>query len=354
MKTVLFAIYTEYQLLLAINEVLTRYASADYQCSFLIKRSKNNGRLSQELNLSSLPVEVIFWDHDLDVNTPLPAALRGIVATLTQTKWDTFIYFQEEDPLTVLLATGFQVKGTNNYLYQDGLKPYNPLKSRSLGQVKGNIRQTLWLWKNGFKIDSLFSFLYCHKYAFLNATSKVFLTFPEAYNNWNNKPIEKIAIKKNEALKRKLEEVFLWDDVLMGRKEKTIFFVSQFMRDDGTFELMLLAYLINRFPEYTIYIKFHPLTLQWDMPFVDKVRALGDVHDIRIIDSKIPAELFIMQLTESIVISSISTSMFLDNPACRFYYTYDIAQKYIPRFGRYNTINPTPHVKTVQSFEEIE
>ncbi len=354
MKNILFAIYTEYQLLLTINEVLTKYTSDIYQVSFLIKRSKKNGRLNQELNLLALPIKVTFWDHDLDVNTQLPTALKDILTGLTEINWDTFVYFQEEDPLTVILATNFQAKGTKNYLYQDGLKPYNPMKSRSLGQIKSNIKQTIWLWKNGFKIDSLFSFIYCHKYAFLNATSKAFLTFPDSYQNWNNKPVEKIAVIKNDPLKRKLEEIFLWDDALIKRKEKTIFFVSQFMRDDGTFELLLLEYLISKFSDYTIFIKFHPLTLQWDIPFVEKVRALGKINDIQIIDSKVPAELFIMQLTDSIIISSISTSMFLDNPSCRFYYTYEIARKYIPRFGRYNTMNPTSHVKTVQSFEEIE
>jgi predicted metal-binding protein len=354
MKNILFAIYTEYQLLLAVNEMLQNYDSQEYDVTFLIKRSKRNGRLCQELNLSQLPVSEIMWDFDLDSGNKIDEAPLMVINQLLEVHWDKFIYFQEEDRLTVILANVLMRKGTKNVLFQDGLKPYNAMKSRSLGQVKWNIRQMRWLRSNNFKANPIFSLLNCHRYAYLKATSKVFLTFPEAYHNWNNKPIGKIEIQKSERLKEKLEEVFLWDDELMKTKAKSIFFVSQFMRDDGTFELKLLDYLIDSFPNHTLYIKFHPLSLQWDKAFVEKVKEIGTRHDIQIVDSKIPAELFIMQLKDSIVVSSISTSMFLDNPDCRFYYVYEIAKAYIPRFGRYHVLNPTPHVMTVQKFEDIK
>jgi hypothetical protein len=353
-KKVLFAIFTEYQLLLSINEINnSQYADTGFEKYFLIKRSQSNGRLNQALDFSALDVTVKYWDEDINFNRPIPINLKNDIEELLAVQWDTFIYFQEQDPLVVLLTQYFARKKTKNFLFQDGLKPYNKMKSRSLGQVKNNIKQTVWLQKQGFKHNDYFSFVNCHKYGFLKGTHKLFLTFPEAYDNWNRKPIENIKIENSETFKNVAGKVFLWEENLLKETENAIFFVSQFMRDDGTFELNLINYLIENFKNSTIYIKFHPLTLKWDQKFVASVKSLCEKHNIIIITSKIPAELFIMQLTDSIIISSISTSMFLDNKACRFYYTYEIAKSFIPRFNRYDTFNPTPHVKTLYSFEEI-
>lgn len=77
------------------------------------------------------------------------------------------------------------------------------------------------------------------------------------------------------------------------------------------------------------------------------------IKNAQIVDSIIPAELFIMNLSKSIIISQGSTSMFLNNPDNKFYYIYELLENDIKRLKRYKMCNPAPHIKSVKSIEEI-
>lgn len=351
-KKVLFLIYTEYQLILSLNEI-TKIEYSSFEITFLIKRNHDTGRLVQDLDLSLLNVVYFFWDHKISFSTPANTIVKESINNLLNANYNRVCYFQEQDPLVVILSSYYNNKKAEVWLFQDGLKPYNKMKSPSLGQMKGDIKQNRWIKKSGFKVFDYFSFFKCHKYGFLKGTQKLFLTFPESYDNWNNKIIEKIELKKSDELIEKLKLVFKWDGELFTQKKNVIFFVSQSMRDDNTFEQMLLDYLLVKYSNSHFYLKSHPTNFPLYRKFIENLKTSQYSNRITILDTKMPAELFIMQLEDSIIISTISTSMFLDNPNCRFYYTHEMSKPYIPRFKRYDTINPTPHTKTVYSFEEI-
>ena len=125
--------------------------------------------------------------------------------------------------------------------------------------------------------------------------------------------------------------------------------MNQPMHDDGSFEVSTLKYLENKYPHATIYIKNHPLTSQV------KLDAYKALNKVKIIDSKIPAELFISQLEDSIVFSVCSTSMFINNRTCRFYYTFAIEENNtIERLKKYKVINPSKHIVSVNHVDAIE
>jgi hypothetical protein len=252
------------------------------------------------------------------------------------------------DPLMVILAGHFAKKGTEVCLYQDGLKPYVHLQFHSLGLLKHFHRQNLWMNKNGFPVESWLSPIWAKKYAHLKSTQKVYLTFPEAYKNWSKKSLEKIEMIPLPELNQALKKVFCWDETLLPERENVIFYMNQPMHDDGIFETQILKEIIEKSKGRTLYVKLHPSTPE------KKIEQYQKLANLRIIHSQIPAELFIVNLKRSLILSVNSTSMFLNNPENRFYYLHKIFEKDIKRLSRYVLKrNPAPHIRVAEKLEDI-
>ena len=148
-----------------------------------------------------------------------------------------------------------------------------------------------------------------------------------------------------------VKKVFSLSTVSIDHSEDSIFLISQTMRDDNSFERALIDYLLKAFPNKKLYLKSHPTDFKLYRDFIDEVN--NKYQKVEVLDDPVPAEYFLMQLNNCIVVSTISTSMFLNNTNCRYYYTHKIARDSMKRFDRYHTDNPTPHVVCVNSFDEI-
>lgn len=355
MKKILINTYTEYQLLLALNEIFVNktYPIQEFEITILIKIESLHKRMEREFNFDSLGVKIVYFKDDFSMSDKLSSASKLLINEILSIDWDTFILFQENDFLNTMLSYNLDKKGTVVRLYQDGLKAYNPLKSRSYGQLKIELKVRLFWFKNGYSCDPMLNALNAYKYGFLKGVKNIHVTFPEAYNNWNNKNVVKINIEKSNTLFELMKEVFVLHNYILNQTKDVIFFVSQSMRDDNSFERQLIEYLIAKFDNKKIYLKSHPILFKPYRDFIEELKSKYS-NRIEVIDDKLPAEFLIMQLEDSIVISTISTSMFLNNPTCRFYYTFELAKNQINRFNRYETINPTKHVMSVNSFEEIK
>lgn len=354
MKNILFTIYTEYQLILALNEIFINnvYNIGTDKITFIIKHEKAHNRMDRPLNIEGLGIDVIRFDDDINFKESLSKTTKNLIDNILTKKWDDFILFQENDPLNCLLSFQLNKKGTVVRLYQDGLKAYNPMKSRSYGQLLIEIKQRVWWFLNGYKSDPLINVFSAFKYGFLKGVSKIHVTFPEKYDNWNKKQIEKILFNCNESIYELIKKVFLLENKELKLNEDVVFFISQSMRDDNVFESSLLDFLIHKFPDKPIYIKSHPT--QWDFyrAFIDSLKE-RKTKNLIILDEKIPAEFYIMQLKKSILVSTASTSMLLNNESCRYFFTIELAKPYMPLLNRYSTTNPTKHVLSIENFDQI-
>ena len=214
--------------------------------------------------------------------------------------------------------------------------------------VLNNIKQNLWIKRNGYPVSDYWSFINCKTYGFIKGIDNLYLTFPKAYLNWNKLPIETITPQFTDDFVHLLKRVFKWNDSLLKDRKKVIFFLNQPMHDDGSFDVYILRHLQKKYPHSTIYIKNHPLTSKL------KLNKYKEINNVKIIDSKIPAEVFINELKESIVFSVVSTAMFIKNSSCEFYYTYKIKKNNnIERLKKYEVVNPTEHVISCKTVDEI-
>lgn len=351
MKKIAYLIHTEYHLLLSINDIMNRYSDTSlYEIQIIVKRSSKNSRLRQDLDFSFLPYNIKIVDFTIDLKSKLIPSEKHVLEELIAMTFDTLVFFQEQDPITIILINEYKKKGTKIHLYQDGLKPYIAhTMSFSPSLVLNNIRQNLWIKKNGHTVPDYFSFINCKYYAFLKGIDELYLTFPDAYINWNRLPLSTITPDFSPQFVDLLKKIFNWQEDLLEERSRVIFFMNQPMHDDGSFEVGILKQLENKYPDTTIYIKNHPLTSQV------KLKAYAELKRVKIIDSKIPAELFISQLNDSIVFSLCSTSMFINNPTCKFYYTFAIKENNtIERLKKYKVINPSKHIMSVNHVDAIE
>lgn len=345
-----YLIHTEYHLLLSIDDAQKKYSdSSKYDVCFILIRYAQFNRLKQDLNFDTLPFEVIIMDFNLSLDSKLTVEEKNNLDKLLKFKFSSFIFFQEQDALVIIMINKYVEYKTNIYLYQDGLKPYvmNAMKF-SIGLILHDIKQNFWIKKNGYPVKNYLSFVNCKKYGQLRGVNKLFLTFPEAYDNWNNLKLERLNPTFNEQFTNILKKVFEWKDSLLSDKERVIFFMNQPMHDDGSFEISVLNKLMKKYPKSKIYIKYHPLTSEI------KINKYKELDNVVIIESKIPAELFISQLKNSIILSICSTSMFINNEDCKFYWISEIQENNnIERLKRYKIINPTNHVVSVKTVDEI-
>ena len=347
-KIVTFA-HTEYHLLLFINLLINEEEKGIVNDHILYVRGQNGFRIPKNLNFSYLSVDVRLSAEKFKEDSPLNHDSKILLDTLLSIQPNKFIFFQEQDLLSHILADRWKQKyNTAIFLYQDGLKPYNILKYNSLGLMKLHYKYNLWMKRNGFSIHSWFSPLWSHRYAYMKNIDEVYLTFPEAYVNWNKKNVKKIEFLNYEKLKIQLEKVFNWNDNLLPQKEGIIFYLSQPMRDDGTIEDAFIQKLVESFPKHEIYLKLHPNIQQ------HKIDIYNKNANLTIITARIPAELFIMQLSKSLVISMNSTSMFINNINCKFYYIHEVFKNDIKRLSRYDIkVHPAPHIHLAKKIEDI-
>lgn len=350
-QKICFLVHTEYHLLLTLHYINQKYNDVSlFEITLVLKRTSKSNRLKQDLDLSFLPFTFIVLDFDLSLDKKLSILEKNALDNLLALQFDYFIFFQEQDPISVIIINEYRARNTQIYLFQDGLKPY-VIHSMSFSPMLllNNIKQNRWIRNNGYKVNDYLSFINCKMYGFIKGIDKLVLTFPKFYLNWNNLSIEKTDIQITPEFSALIKRVFHWEDRLLKDRKGIIFFMNQPMHDDGSFEVKILKHLQLKYPTAPIYIKNHPLTSKV------KLEAYKSLNDVTIIDSKIPAELFIGMLEDSIVLSVCSTSMFIDNPLCKFYYMFDIKEhNNIVRLKKYNLINPTTHVVTAKHVDVIE
>lgn len=351
-KGKLFLVHTEYHLLLAIYYLYNNnnLFSENYENIFFLNAGAKSKRLNNELNFESLPLKIYYLDIGKNINDPIPNDLRDVLDTLEDHNISEFNFFQEQDYFALIILSLLKNKNVKINLFQDGLKPYI---SESLGFTPSlhiqDFKINKYIQQNGYKVDDWFSSFRCHKYGFLKQIDNIYLTFPESFPRKHSKKLKKLDFKMDTQLLEIYQNIFNWKDDLLPHRENIIFFMNQPMHDDGSFEMHTLRKLREKYPDYPIVIKNHPLTPR------EKIGLYKSMDNCTIIDSKIPAELFSATLNKSIILSVCSTSMFVDNPKCSFYYLYDIKEKNnIERLNKYTVINPTTHVIVPKSVEEIK
>jgi hypothetical protein len=351
-KKLLFLISTEYHLLLAMYYLYSNnyLFSKEHENTFLLKAGTNSKRLNKQLDFGSLPLKIHYLDFNPGFNEPISKELKEDLNNLCGQDILEFGFFQEQDFVALIIVNLLKNRSTKINLFEDGIKPY---VYESLSFTPSlhihDFRVNKYIKQNGYNVGDWFSIFKCHNYGFLKGIDSLYLTFPESFPRKHKLKLNRLDFKIDAQLLKIYQNIFNWKDELLKHRDNVIFFMDQPMGDDGSFDLNILRKLRERYPDYPIIIKNHPLTPK------EKIEQYKSLDNCTIIDSKIPAELFLVTLNRSIILSVCSTSMFVDNTSCSFYYLYNIEEhNNIERLNKYTLVNPTSHVLVPKRIEEIQ
>lgn len=339
MKKAVFFTYTEYHLLTSYiiqKEIANQY---DLIKIYAIASEK---RLNFDCNYQSSNCEIISVKMD-------SAELVDIINKTINVGVEKVFIFNEDEPLMVYLMV--KLKKTKIALVQDGLKPYTKVNKKH--EFISTIRNTISGYKSLFKFGLMLNSLYLfeiYKYASSKQITEIWLTNPESFDNKFNKFIKTIPVLSNENTKIELFNIFrLNSEKALGYTSNVIFYVHQALPYDEfkVEEMNLLKDLRIKMGENCkMYIKIHPLAnIDLKNSFVRELNA-------EIIENMIPAELYILQLKKSIVLSAWSTALLNNNLDCKFYYTMNL-MPWNFAIKQLNPYNPTQHIKTISSINQI-
>lgn len=350
-EKILFIVGTEYHTLVTLSAISDLYSDpSKFEITIYQTNSDNRNRTRDNIQLNLPHVQY----KSFTVNSRHQNLRDELIAELKIIEgfgYDILVIFNEHVEINVYLAKSLSARGAHIILAPDGMKSYDKLTQIApRWSLKFSLRYRNFVKKHN--LNKRFNFVWPRmRYAFLKEVNEVWITSPMHFENWNNKTVTKFDVMQTPKAIELINRFFSFNpEKEMAITEKVIFLICmppkyQALED---FNEELIQTLLVKFPEYKFMLKLHPATNAY------QIERLQRFDRCILIQSHIPAELFIAQLKNSIVISYWSTSSLIDNPQCRFYWLVRIVLNSKSVSGILNIPNPTTHITEVKSIDEIK
>lgn len=342
MKRNVFVIATEYHFLVTMSIIETSFSGKEWKNEIVLTHERTNGILADSLPASIsiiriAPIGSLKWRKYLKqniYNTPLD---------------NLFVVhaFRELELAFLYLAP----KGVKRYLMQDGALFYNMLE-RNL--FLGRLRQTLVFYKDLLSrgllmIRPVIYGRYEEKSPFIDG---LWMTNPEIYRLPNLKKEKKVFSlfpKEDSAIRfsKYFEDSSTYD---FSKLNKALLYIAPKVATEEKIikEIEVLKHIMTKFNLENILIKIHPLELK-SLHYNMLKAEFGDM----VIANYTPADIYIANAINSIVVSSASTALIYNNKSCRYFALKNYYQN-IGIYDAWKNITLPGHVKMVKKLEDLE
>lgn len=342
-KKNLFVTFTPYQFISAYNLCKENYQSDEIEnIIYFFKSKKNSYELS--LKFEDFNGEIVRFDDESWLN---------IIATLKGQIFNRFFFFQENSIHNKYLAYYLKKKGTIICLGPDGTKPYGIFnkKHELLSMLKDTWRDYKLLNSNGLKLYSLIWSKY-YRYGSFKHLDEVWLQYPELFDAKKNKTKGKIVKLPELKIENiiKLSKAFKFDCKLNEKEGIILYFNQPFFSKpliDKEFEI--LEQISFFFPDKKINIKLHPGT---NPSVKDKMLEKPYIH---LIDDVMPAEFYLTEVSNSIVLTGWSAALMHDinKNNNNYFYLYPLYKKTNDKVLSQISLIGFPHVKMLDNIKEL-
>ncbi len=344
-KNIAFLVHTEYHLLIS-SSIISAHFNDTTTFENRIYNLFSKRKLVEGLNthLVSNEFKVICSEGNKQIKSDLQEIIEFAP--------DFFFYFQEGSPINYYIVANLSKKGTKIALVQDGLKAYSIVNKRFEGLAI--IRDTFRSYKHLFdhKLPLWKAHLFKnYKYGVTKEINELWVSHPDAFVKNNKKLIRKIPEISEKNRLELIRGVFNFeqDRFLTSGDDKVIFYINQpfYNNNNIAIEYLFLKKLIETNNSIKgVYVKIHRSTSEYHLNFYKKLPIVTIIYD------NIPAELLVLSLNNSIVLSGWSTTLLTFNPTCNYYYNYPIYEKDVLLSQSY-PFNPTDYIKVIDSVEAI-
>jgi hypothetical protein len=340
-KKNVYVVFTEYQFLQALNIATAIYDSDEFINSIYLVR--NGSRLNGfKSNINSEINNIII--HVLDLKNQKEIA--GFILNENPTH---FLFFQAISGLNVYLAHTFYKRGVEISLGPDGYNAYADFKKKhhSMSILKDSFKENLKLIKDKMFSGKIHRFDY-YTYGYQRFINNLWLTHPNQYKHQSKNKVQLLQLPEfNKKCINIIKNSF--DFNIEFPKNDVIYFFNQPLWSGLVdIEFDFLKEVVASFSDKKIVVKFHPLT---DKTMKEKYKTL---KGLLVIESSIPAEVFILNLDNCIVFSGWSSVLLTENKSCNYYFNFPIYKKLNdPIFNQINII-PLDHIKIIESPKEMK
>lgn len=330
---------TEYHLLMTIG-IARNYFQEGYNTYIYIVSPIDGSRLNKlDLSRSKYFYKKIVYNYT-HPNNKLKSQLDDII----NIQPESFFFFLENKYWMNYLFKKLHKNGTKIILGPDGMKTYSNYHTTYISRIKQFVVGICY---------SIQTHIYCtlpfveKQYATSKYIDEVWVEYMSAYMNNTRKKVFEFHISHDNEFVNDLNKVFhtCEKDFIPLRGKTILFLDSPFSSNiyyNHTIEILLG--FKSRFPDRQILIKLHQLSSE-----VAK-KEFERLSDISYLESKYPAELFMANAEDCIVVSLISSSLLFFNPNCKYYWTFPI---YKDMVDYSNILNPTNHIKIISNISEV-
>lgn len=334
-KCNIFIVHTEYHVLLTVSIIYSQYF--DYDNHIYVTLSD---RLKTVGPISNPSIKIHLLNKGYNV--------KNLLYEIEEYKPERFFFYQDNSEFNMYLCYNLSKKGTIIALVQDGLKPY--IKWKKSHEVLSTIKDTIISYYNLIKHHAVLNsivWMCFYDYGDWKFINELWLTHPDAFNNKHHKQLIKIPNPTSKALSV-LNELFEYSGE--DNLKSIVLIIGQPATNcqSWQFDASLVNDIVKKFSQHKVLYKPHPLT---NPDHFDMIRNIKQ-ENFQIYTNKVPAELIILQMMDSIIISRNSTSMLMHNNKCKYYWTHQMFPK-DKVSSQLETINPTTHILEISSINEI-
>lgn len=349
MKNILFAINTEYHVLVITSLIEQMYSDkSQYNVTVLLHVNVKANRFKNQLNFAALGVEVVIVEVDISSKVYNPKIKETLDYVLSK-PYEKLILFLEQAPVNQYLINKLSPKGTTISIAPEGTRPYITIARSAIpSRLRATIKNYRFFKTQKLKVNRLY--FVSNKNGFLKQTDEVWINHPDSYDNVTRKKVVPISLYTSENETKKASEIFNFDiSKEMTETEGVLFYINQWYVEFKVydFELQVLQAILDKYPDKKIYIKLHPNTHAFQIEKFEKMDR------IVLNRSTVPAELFLINLKNSIVFSFWSAALLIGNPSSKFYWLHKLLEKQ-KLMDWWSIVNPTKHIKEVEDVNEIQ
>lgn len=329
----IFLAYTEYHILIANSIILDRYRES---VNYIFYQQSN--RIGSNLQ-SSFPFIVYR-------QIPEQYANNETLSKFLSLNPNHFFCFHSSGSDAIYVCYWMKLHNITVSLVQDGAVPYT-------------IRHEKYKFLKVIKYTSLAYFTYLKRHLYINKLipigisdyggyyfyDNIWLSYPESFSNKYHKKIIRIPDLTKEVL-RETEKLFPYDYSAID-KYAVLIIGQPVMTESIDDDIEIISRIIDMVPDSkTILYKSHPKT---QIEHMNKLRTLPR---IQFIDGQYPAELLILQMKDTAIISGYSTALLTYNGISRYYWLYNLYRKN-KLTSLFDMVNPTNFINVVHDFNEI-
>ena len=341
-KNILFVVGNEYHLYSALINFYKYFCSNKYNFKLIITKRPKNLRINKDYDL---PFEYFVIDDYLNFEDFRSVEeypdYEKILDNIFSRVDELYTYFDFTLLSSLIINWAKRNQGLRSYLVHEGVAGYFIYKMPLRKLIKFYM---VYLYLKFYKKIRLIDFVY--QWGYSSKIDVLKMVYPDEVKIKTRSVIERLDIGTTPEIHREIKKIFRFDFHFLKDQKYLLYMPIGLARGSKDAKIK----------EYELIYKLISIAKSKGMEFLIKIKSgveslsykdrYGDL--VRIIDDKVPAEIIITDLHNSVIISAFSSAILHNVNNNKYFWIY-------PLLSFKTNLKPfTSSVKLIHSYDELE